>query len=141
MELYRRALALDPGNFRLAAEVAQTYYGITVPKDDDAEARRLAERNLAEEAMAAWRTALKLADNDLERGSVHLHLTRWYINRGQFDDAHQALNLVTNEALAPSKKTLTRRLSEKEKEQEKGKENEKAKVKDGQPGNAPASVP
>ena len=115
MELYRKALALDPDNFRLAAEVAQTYYGITTPKDVDAAARAKAERQLADEAMAAWQTALKLAEDDLQRGSVHLHLTRWHIKRGEFDEAHRVLNLVTNEALAPSKKNLTRHLAEKEK--------------------------
>src|SRR5262249_35710364 len=40
MELYHKALALDPENFRLAAEVAQTYYGIKPPKSGDLEADR-----------------------------------------------------------------------------------------------------
>lgn len=114
MALYQKALALDPQNFRLAAEVAQTYYGIRSAKGEDTEAHRAAERKLADEAMAAWRTALKLADNDLERESVHLHLTRWQINTGRYKEAQQSLNLVTNETLAASKKTLTRRLAESE---------------------------
>ena len=34
MDLYRKALSLDPENFSLAAELAQTYYGIKLPKFD-----------------------------------------------------------------------------------------------------------
>jgi len=111
MELYRKALSLDPENFNLAAEVAQTYYGIKPPKSDDAAVNRAAELKLADEALAAWQVALRLARNDLERESVHLHFTRWQINSGRFDEARKNLDLVTNELLAVSRRTLTRKLT------------------------------
>ena len=114
MSLYQKALELDPENFRLAAEVAQTYFGIKPPRTDNAETNRQAELKLAEEAMGAWRVALKLAENDLERESVHLNLARWQINTERFAEAHRSLNLVTNEALQSSKQTLTRKLTNRE---------------------------
>ncbi|HXJ61231.1 MAG TPA: tetratricopeptide repeat protein [Verrucomicrobiae bacterium] len=114
MNLYKKALELDPQNFRLAAEVAQTYFGIKPLHTDNAQTNRQAELKLADQAMAAWRVALKLADNDLERESVHLNLARWQINTERFADAHRSLNLVSNQALLPSKNTLTRKLTTRE---------------------------
>ena len=114
MDLYRQALARDPENFRLAAEVAQTYYGIKTPKTADAEADARAGRKLAEEALAAWKFAYKLASLDLERESVQLHFCRWQINLGQFEEARRSLAVVTNEALSVSKRTLVRKLDVRE---------------------------
>jgi tetratricopeptide (TPR) repeat protein len=111
MRLYRKAQSLDPENFNLAAEVAQTYYGIKPPKSDDAEANRRAELKLADEALAAWQVALKLARNDLERESVRLHFTRWQINSDRFEEARRNLDLVTNQVLAASRNTLNRKLT------------------------------
>ena len=111
MTLYRKALSLDPENFNLAAEVAQTYYGIKSPKSGDAAASRRAELKLADEALSAWQVALKLARNDLERESVYLHFTRWQINSGRFGDARKSLSVVTNELLSASKKTLAKKLA------------------------------
>lgn len=110
MDLYRQALARDPENFRLAAEVAQTYYGIKTPKSGDPKTDAQAQRKLTDEALEAWRLAFKLASLDLERESVHLHLCRWQINSGRYDEARQSLNLVTNLALAESKRVLLKKL-------------------------------
>lgn len=114
MGLYKQALARDPENFRLAAEVAQTYYGIKSPRTGNAAADRQTELKLADEAMAAWHVASKLAATDLERESVHLHRVRWLINTDRFAEARASLNLVTNEALASSRSTLTRKLTSRE---------------------------
>lgn len=114
MGLYRQALALDPENFSLAAELAQTYYGIKPPKFDDTNATRQAELKLGDEAIAAWRTAQKLARNDTERDGVYIHYARWQINAARFEDAHRSLASVTNEFWAGSKKTLSKKLAERE---------------------------
>jgi tetratricopeptide (TPR) repeat protein len=114
MSLYRKALSLDPGNYSLAAELAQTYYGIKAPKSDDTNVTRQAELKLAEEALAAWRTAQKLSSNDLEREGIHLHFARWQINSGRYEDARKNLEVVTNEFWSGSKRTLARKLDAKE---------------------------
>jgi tetratricopeptide (TPR) repeat protein len=110
MALYRKALAADPENFSIAAELAQTYYGIKPPKSDDTNATRRAEVKMADEALAAWQTAQKLSRNDLEREGIHLHYARWQINTGRYEDARRNLNVVTNELWSRSKGTLLRKL-------------------------------
>ncbi len=114
MRLYRQALALDPENFSMAAELAQTYYGIKVPKSTDTNATRAAEVKLAEEAMTAWRDAQKLAVNDLEREGIHIHLARWQINLGRDTEARRSLEAITNEVWLASKKNQLRRLAERD---------------------------
>jgi tetratricopeptide (TPR) repeat protein len=114
MALYRKALVHDPENFRLAAEVAQTYYGIKPPTVGDKALDRKAELKLAHEALAAWQAAFRLAGSDLERETIQLHFTRWQINSARFDEARQSLNLVTNAALAVSKRTLLNKLARRE---------------------------
>lgn len=112
MDLYRKALALDPGNFKMSAELAQTYYGIKVPQFDDTNATQAAKVKLAEEAMLAWRDAQKLSSNALEREGIQIHLARWQINLGRTNDARRSLNVVTNDIWQASKKTQLRRLGE-----------------------------
>jgi len=114
MGLYRKALSLNPENFSLAAELAQTYYGIKPPKSDDTNATRQAELKLADEALAAWRTAQKLSSNDLEREGIHIHFARWQINSGRYGEARKNLDAVTNDFWSASKRTLTRKLTENE---------------------------
>jgi len=114
MGLYRKALSLDPENFSLAAELAQTYYGIKPPKLDDTNAVRQAELKLADEALAAWQVAQKLSSNELEREGIHLHLARWQINTGRYDDARKSLGAVTNEFWSRSKETLVKKLASRE---------------------------
>lgn len=112
MGLYRKALSLDPGNFSMAAELAQTYYGIKVPKSDDTNATRAAQVKLAEEAMQAWRDAQKLASNALEREGIQIHFARWQNNLGRTNEARRSLEAVTNEIWQAAKKTQLRRLGE-----------------------------
>jgi tetratricopeptide (TPR) repeat protein len=114
MGLYRQALSLDPENFSLAAELAQTYYGVKPPKFDDTNATRQAELKLADEAVAAWRVAQKLSSKELEREGVHIHFARWQINTGRYEDARKSLAAVTNDLWAGSKKTLITKLNNRE---------------------------
>lgn len=127
MELYRKALSLDPENFKLAAELAQTYYGVKPPKFDDTNTTRAAEMKLGNEALAAWNTAQKLSDNELEREGIHLHFARWQINLGRYAEARTSLSSITNDLWLTTKKTLLRKLD--------GRENPAAST------NAPAPLP
>jgi tetratricopeptide (TPR) repeat protein len=110
MALYRKALELDPENFLLAADYAQSYYGFKPPKSGNEETDRKGEQRFANEALAAWETAMKLARDDLERQGVLIHFARIQINAGRFDEARRNLNSVTNETLATPKKLLTKKL-------------------------------
>jgi len=114
MDLYRKALSLDAENFSLAAELAQTYYGIKPPKFDDTNQTRRAEIKLADDAMAAWQVAQKMARNELEREGINLHFARWQINTGRYEAARKSLAAVTNDLWAKSKTTLTRKLANRE---------------------------
>ena len=114
MRLYRQALALDPEDFSMAAELAQTYYGIKVPKIDGTNVNRAAELKLAEEAMTAWRAAQKLATSDVEREGIHIHLARWQINLGRDAEARRNLEAITNEVWLAAKKNQLRRLAERD---------------------------
>src|SRR5205814_6581334 len=56
LDLYRKAMKLDPDNFVLASDYAMSYYGIKPMRTGD--------------AIAAWESALKIASNDKEREGV-----------------------------------------------------------------------
>ena len=101
LDLYARALKLDPDNFPLATDLAQSYYGIRPLRKND--------------ALAAWTNALHIAHNDVEREGVFIHFARIMIAAGRFDDAHTELNAVTNETYLDVKKRLERNLTAKEK--------------------------
>jgi tetratricopeptide (TPR) repeat protein len=102
LELYRHALQLDPENFPLASDVAQTYYGIKPPRNDD--------------ALRAWTNALNLAHDELEREGVYVHFARIKTHSGHFAEARTHLNSITNEMYAELKKRLERALNDKENE-------------------------
>lgn len=96
MGLYRKALSLDPENFPLATDLAQTYYGIKPPR--------------VKEALEAWTHASKLARDDIEREGVHLHLARWHRTAGNLELARRELSLVTNEMYSVTRSNLLRSL-------------------------------
>jgi len=73
LDLYARALQLDPQDFPLATDIAQTYYGI--------KPRARTKRWLA------WNYALKIARDDIEREGVYIHFARVKLNAGRFDEA------------------------------------------------------
>jgi len=105
---------LDPKNFDRAVELAKTYYGVKPPPSDDPEARRRAALKLTDEALAAWQTAYEVATDDSEREGVRLHLARWQINAGRWEEARQNLAAITNETFLSSKTTLLKKLDSKQ---------------------------
>jgi tetratricopeptide (TPR) repeat protein len=96
MALYRKALSLDPTNFPLATDLAQTYYGIQPPR--------------AADASLAWSNALKLARDDIEREGVYLHLARWHRTAGDLDAARRELERVTNGMYQVTKERILKSL-------------------------------
>lgn len=97
---YRMALKLDPQNFVLANELAQSYYGIRP-------ARTIA-------AIDAWRQALKLAKDDLQREGVYIHLARNEMTVNQFGEARQHIDAVTNQNYMEIKQRLLKNLETRE---------------------------
>jgi tetratricopeptide (TPR) repeat protein len=100
LELYSKALKLDPRNFPLASDVAQTYYGIKPLRLED--------------ALKAWTNTLALAHDEIEREGVYLHFARLKLQADRFAEVRAHLNAVTNDMYAALKKRLVRNLDEKE---------------------------
>jgi tetratricopeptide (TPR) repeat protein len=100
LELYQQALKLAPDDFPLASDVAQTYYGIKPTRTD--------------EALAAWKYALSIAHDDIEREGVYIHFARFKLNAGRFDEARHDLESVTNEMYAELKRRVSGSLAERE---------------------------
>jgi tetratricopeptide (TPR) repeat protein len=100
LDLYRRALKLDPTNFPLATDYAQTYYGIKPLRVD--------------EALAAWDTALQVANDDFERQGIYVHLARIHISGERFEGAREYLGKITDERYQSIKSRLVRNLAEKQ---------------------------
>jgi tetratricopeptide (TPR) repeat protein len=100
LALYRKAMQLDPQNFLLAADYADSYYGIRPLRTND--------------ALGAWTNALQIAHDDNEREGVYLHLARIKIAAGRFAEARAHLNDVTNTAFADVRHRLERNLIERE---------------------------
>lgn len=100
LKLYEKALQLDPHNFPVAQDLAQTYYGIKPFR--------------TEAALQAWTNALNIATTDIEREGVHVHFARIELNAGNFNEARQILGTVTNEYYNVLKTRLLRNLSERE---------------------------
>lgn len=111
LALYRKALALDPDNFVLATQYAQSYYGFKPRETGEETADRTARQKHFEDAMTAWGQAFKAARDDIEREGVYLHFARLQINAGRFDAARTNLNLVTNAMYLQTKQRLTKKLA------------------------------
>jgi hypothetical protein len=100
LDLYRQAMKLDPQNFPLATDYAQSYYGIRPLRTND--------------ALVAWTNALHIARDELEREGVYIHLARVKISIGRFAEAQAHLDAVTNAALADMRNRLQRNLNQRE---------------------------
>jgi tetratricopeptide (TPR) repeat protein len=98
--LYSKALKLDPQNFPLASDVAQTYYGIKPLRLED--------------ALKAWTNTLALAHDEIEREGVYLHFARLKLQADRLTEARAHLNAVTNDMYAVLKKRLVHKLEEQE---------------------------
>jgi len=109
-DLYQKAIALDPNNFQLAADVAQTYYGWRLPASGTAEEQQAAERQLQETALRAWTNALAIAPTEADREGVALHFARWNLRAGRYAEARTNLAGVTNAMHAIVRDRLLRTL-------------------------------
>ena len=95
-------MKLDPTNFPLASDIAQTYYGIKPTR--------------TEEALKAWTNALNIAHDEVEREGVYLHFARLKLHAERFDQARRHLEAVTNDMYTDLKKRLARNIEEQEKQ-------------------------
>ncbi len=101
-ELYSNAMRLEPEDFPLASDVAQSYYGVhPIP---------------TETALQAWTNALKIASDEVEREGVYIHFARLKILAGRFEEAQAHLNSVTNDMYAKLKDRLERNLKARQSE-------------------------
>jgi len=100
LDLYRKAMKLDPDNFVLASDYAMSHYGIRPMRTED--------------AIAAWEGALKIAPDAKEREGVYIHLARIKLDAARFEEVHRLLNSVTNEMYASLKNRLLRNLERQE---------------------------
>ena len=100
LALYRKAMQLNPQNFLLAADYAESYYGIRPLRTND--------------ALGAWTNALQIAHDDNEREGVYIHLARIKMVVGRFAEARAHLNDVTNAAFADTRHRLEKSLAERE---------------------------
>src|SRR5690242_4472322 len=99
-DLYSNAMRLDPDNFPLASDVAQTYYGIQPMRTED--------------ALHAWTNALHIAHDEIEREGVYVHFARIKNMASQFAEARAHLDAVTNEMYLDLKHRIERNINEKE---------------------------
>lgn len=113
-EFYDKAMQLRPLDFKLAADVAQTWYGVKPATADTDEARKAAEVKLVESGLSAWTNAFRLAPDDGDREGVRLHYARWQIRAGRWDEARKNLDLVTNSVHDVLKARLERNLSDRQ---------------------------
>jgi len=95
--LYRQAMKLDPDNFVLSSDYAQSFYGTNPP--------------LWKEGLAAWAETLKLARDDVEREGVYLQMAHIHLELGDYDQASANLAAVTNADYANLKAPLARELN------------------------------
>ena len=100
LALYRKAMQLDPDNFRLATDYADSYYEIRPLRTN--------------EMLTAWSNALQIAHNDIEREGVYIHLARIKMLAGRYAEAHAQLDAVTNSKYADLKRVLQRNITERE---------------------------
>jgi tetratricopeptide (TPR) repeat protein len=113
-EFYDRAMALRPLDFKLAADVAQTWYGVKPAPAAVEESRKSAELALVESGLRAWTNAFRLAADDAAREGVRLHYARWQIRSGRWNEARTNLDLVLDPSLEPMKARLERNWREKQ---------------------------
>jgi len=98
LALYRQAMRLDPTNFVLATDYARSYYGIKPMRTND--------------ALISWTNALKLAQDDLQREGVYIHLARLKIHFARYPEARAHLDAITNTFYDQTKHRLERNLNE-----------------------------
>lgn len=95
--IYAKARQLEPQDFPLATDVAQSFYGIRPLRTND--------------ALVAWTNALNVARDDIEREGVHVHLARLKWMVGRTNEARLHLDAITNTMYAEIKDRITRNLT------------------------------
>lgn len=100
--LYAQALKLDPENFPLATDIAQTYYGIKPLRTN--------------EMFQAWDHAMSIARDQIERDGVHIHLARLHKEIGNYDEARRQITIVTNAMYNQLRDRVARSIEEEEAE-------------------------
>lgn len=95
--IYAKARQLEPQDFPLATDVAQSYYGIRPLRTND--------------ALVAWTNAFNLARDDIEREGVHVHFARLKWMAGRTNEARLHLDAITNVMYTEIKERLTRNLT------------------------------
>ena len=98
--LYSNAMRLDPTNFALAVDAAESYYGIKPWR--------------FEAALRSWTNTLALAHDEMEREQVYTHFARVKTQAKRYDEARAHLQAVTNEAYAQLKDRMLRNIQEHE---------------------------
>lgn len=98
LDLYRKAIKLDPNNFILYSDYAMSFYGIKPPRWP--------------EGLQAWTDSLKIAHDDQERQGAYIHMARINIQLHRYDDARRNLDMVNLPTYDELKKRLTRNLNE-----------------------------
>jgi tetratricopeptide (TPR) repeat protein len=98
LALYRQAIKMDPANFILFSDYAETFYGLRPPRWKD--------------GLEAWTEALKIARDEVEREGVRLHLARIHLQLGDYDQARTNLDAVTNANYAKLKDALAKNLKD-----------------------------
>jgi tetratricopeptide (TPR) repeat protein len=91
LALYRKGLELEPDDFNLAADYAQTYYGIFPARNLSTDAAKTVQARLGTQALSAWTNAIRLAPDIAARQGVLIHFARWNIKLGRIDDARTNL--------------------------------------------------
>jgi len=110
LQLYRQAMELDPQNFVLATEYAESFYGMLPRTQVDRNARAAETREITDRAITAWQAALALAQDDLQRQGVMIHLARNRFLSRRYDEAAADLVPVTHEALQNIKNRIQRNI-------------------------------
>jgi tetratricopeptide (TPR) repeat protein len=96
LALYSNSMRLDPANFSLATDVAQSYYGIKPTRVED--------------ALVAWTNAMNIAKTDLEKQSVHIHLARVKLFADRFDQSRAHMSHVNDPMLEELRTRLVKNL-------------------------------
>ena len=96
--LYHQAIKMDPDNFILFSDYAESFYGVNPPR--------------WREGLEAWTEALKIAHDEVEREGVCLQLARIHLQLGDYDQARKNLDLVTNPSYAKLKSSLVKNLND-----------------------------
>ena len=106
VSLYEEALRHATNHFLWATEVAEIYYFLP-PHSKDPRVRKMEQ-----DAWKAWQRAWRLAPDELTRQGVDVHLARWAIRLGRFQEAQKILSRITHPQLQPLRQILERRLQE-----------------------------